>query len=170
MPLALVSILVTLSLLNENQRTSLLIVTCCMLGVVPVVLFQGYRKDLRERDETKQALQESEERHQRFVASLPVPLVICRKGRVLQLTPPSICWQGRRRAPWRRGAASANWLDLAARDVAERELREAEDRRQSRTLAEQQLVVAGGRRIPVEIAASPVEHQGELPYNCSYGI
>ncbi|MBL8209413.1 MAG: response regulator [Bryobacterales bacterium] len=159
-PLALVSILVTLSLLNENQRTSLLIVTCCMLGVVPVVLFQGYRKDLRERDETKQALEQSEERYQRFLAGVPVPLVICRKGRILQA---NAAFEQLVEAPAGSvvGRKFNEWMDLVTRDGGERELVEAEHRRQVRTLVDQQLVAAGGKRVAVEIAALPAEHQGE---------
>ncbi len=159
-PLALLSILVTLSLLNENQRTSLLIVTCCMLGVVPVVLFQGYRKDLRDRDETKQALEQCEERYQRFLATIPMPLVICRKGRILHANSAFERLVGTPSGSV-VGHKLNEWLDLVTRDAAERELVEAEHRRQTRTLVEQQVVAAGGKRIPVEIAASPVEHQGE---------
>ncbi|MBL8174902.1 MAG: response regulator [Bryobacterales bacterium] len=156
LPLGLFTIVVTLSLLDSNQRLTLLVVTCCMLGVVPVVLFHSYRKDLRQRDQSEAALRESEERHRRFLELTPTPIVLCRKGRILQA---NRAWDQLIGAPAEgatRGRKLDEFLDLASRDMVDQHLSGAERLQHQTVIAEQMLVRADGGRVHVEMTVMPV--------------
>ncbi|HUQ95946.1 MAG TPA: ATP-binding protein [Bryobacteraceae bacterium] len=158
--LGLLSILLTLSLLSSNQRQTLLVVTCCMLGVVPVLLFHVYRKDIRQRDQTEKALRDSDERYQRFLALTPIPIVLCQKARIVQ---------GNR--AWERLIAAESskeyenkllrdYLDLAAADAVEDVMNEVVRNGREMGIAGQSLVRAGAR-IYIDMIAIPVTHRGE---------
>ncbi|MBL8220054.1 MAG: PAS domain S-box protein, partial [Bryobacterales bacterium] len=162
LPLGLLTIVVTLSLLDTNQRLTLLVVTCCMLGVVPVVLFHSYRKDLRQRDQSEAALRESEERHRRFLELTPTPIVLCRKGRILQA---NRAWDQLIVASSEggtRGRKLDEFLDLASRDMVDQHLSDAERLQHQTVIAEQLLVRTDGARVHVEMTVIPVA-EGNLP-------
>ncbi|MBI4910159.1 MAG: response regulator [Acidobacteria bacterium] len=156
-PLAVLSIILTLSLLDNNQRQTMLIVTCCMLGLVPVVLFQVYRNDILERDKAKAELREMELRYSRFLELTPTPIAHCRKGRIVDVN-----------RAWEKlvGAASPveclnrkmnDFLDLANRDWVERHLEEAARLRREVTILDQTIVATDGSKIPVEMLVIPGE-------------
>ncbi len=155
LPLGLLTVLVTLSLLDSNQRMTLLVVTCCMLGVVPVVLFHSYRKDLQQRDQSEAALRESEERHRRFLELTPTPIVLCRKGRILEA---NRAWDqmlgGAERAT--RGRKLDEFLDLASRGVVDQHLQDAERLQRQTLIGEQMLLRTDGSRVHVEMTVIPV--------------
>src|SRR5579864_1406852 len=79
-PPAFLCMIVSLSLLSFDQRVRLQVVTSCMLGIVPVLLFHMYRRDVRERSETERALRESEERYRRMVELAPNGIAVYREG------------------------------------------------------------------------------------------
>ncbi|MCC6393862.1 MAG: response regulator [Bryobacterales bacterium] len=156
--LALLTILVTLSLLDGNQRQTLLVVTCCMLGILPVVLFHTYRKDIRNREQSERALRESEEIHRRFLDLTPTPVILCQAGRLVQ---------GNR--SWDRLIAAAShtdyagrrlrdFLDLSSMDAVEESLREAEQQARETSIVESSMVRVDGQKLQVEMVAIPVRH------------
>jgi PAS domain S-box-containing protein len=156
--LALLTILITLSLLDGNQRQTLLVVTCCMLGVLPVALFRTYRKDIRHREQSERALRESEEIHRRFLDLTPTPVVLCQAGRLVQ---------GNR--SWDRLIAAAahtdyagrrlrDFLDLSSMDAVEESLRDAEQQARETSIVESSMVRVDGQRLQVEMVAIPVRH------------
>lgn len=161
MPLGLLTVLVTLSLLDANQRLTLLVVTCCMLGVVPVLLFHSYRKDLRQRDQSEAALRESEERHRRFLELTPTPIVLCRNGRILQANRAFDEMIGAGSEAGVRGRRFDEFLDLASQDVVQRHLADAERLRRQTMIAEQMLVRPDGTRVYVEMTVIPVEESNQ---------
>lgn len=55
--LAALSVGATISLLTGDQKQSLLVVTSCMLGVSPVVLFHIYRREMLARDKLERSLE-----------------------------------------------------------------------------------------------------------------
>ncbi|MFN7933058.1 MAG: response regulator [Bryobacteraceae bacterium] len=156
MPLGLLTIVVTLSLLDSNQRQTLLVVTCCMLGVVPVVLFHSYRKDLRLRDQSEVALRESEERHRRFLELTPTPIVLCRKGRILSANRAWDQLLGISAEGETRGRRLDDFLDLSSRDQLDQHLNDAERLQRQTLIAEKMLVKADGKRVHVEMTVIPV--------------
>ncbi|MBS1824616.1 MAG: response regulator [Acidobacteria bacterium] len=156
MPLGLLTIVVTLSLLDANQRQTLLVVTCCMLGVVPVVLFHSYRKDLRLRDQSEIALRESEERHRRFLELTPTPIVLCRKGRILSANRAWDQLLGMSGEGETRGRRLDDFLDLSSRDHLDQHLNDAERLQRQTLIAEKMLVKADGKRVHVEMTVIPV--------------
>ncbi|MCC6365333.1 MAG: response regulator [Bryobacterales bacterium] len=156
--LALLTILVTLSLLDGNQRQTLLVVTCCMLGVLPVALFHAYRKDIRNREQSERALRESEEIHRRFLDLTPTPVILCQAGRLVQ---------GNR--SWDRLIAAAShtdyagrrlrdFLDLSSMDAVEESLREAEQQARETSIVESSMVRVDRQKLQVEMVAIPVRH------------
>jgi PAS domain S-box-containing protein len=160
-PLALVSILATLSLMDANQRTTLLIVTCCMLGVVPVLLFQAYRKDISQRDQNEGALRESEERYRQFLSLTPTPIALCSRGRILEGNP---AWEqliGATSAKDYAGRRLGDYLDLANRDLVEKHLHAAESLGKEKAIVQHAMVRPDGKRIPVEILVYPTRHGSE---------
>ena len=82
LPPAFLAILLTVSLLGRDQRQSLLVVVTCMLGLGPVLIFHGYRRDMRQRDRTEQALRESEDRYRRLVEMSPNAIAVHVDGRI----------------------------------------------------------------------------------------
>ncbi len=84
-PLAFMSVLLGLLLLNHDQRESLQVAISCMLGVVPVILFHMYRRDLQERGRTEQALRESQERLRTIISNVPIVLFALDQGGVFTL-------------------------------------------------------------------------------------
>ncbi|MCC6342733.1 MAG: response regulator [Bryobacterales bacterium] len=159
--LALLAIFVTLSLLDGNQRQTLLVVTCCMLGVLPVALFHAYRKDIRNREQSERALRESEQVHRRFLDLTPTPVVLCQAGRLVQGNP-----------GWDRliGAAShtdyagrrlRDFLDLSSMDTVDESLRGAELQARETSIVESSLARLDGRKMQVEMVAIPVRRLGK---------
>lgn len=159
--LALLAIFVTLSLLDGNQRQTLLVVTCCMLGVLPVALFHAYRKDIRNREQSERALRESEQIHRRFLDLTPTPVVLCQAGRLVQGNP-----------GWDRliGAAShtdyagrrlRDFLDLSSMDAVDESLRGAELQARETSIVESSLARLDGRKLRVEMVAIPVRRLGK---------
>src|SRR5260370_3647927 len=52
-PPAFLILLLGLSLVGPDRRLTLLVATICMLGVLPVLLFHTYRRDIAERQRTE---------------------------------------------------------------------------------------------------------------------
>jgi len=157
LPLAVIAILVTLSLLNSNQRQTLLVVTCCMLGVLPVVLFQIHRKDLQQRDGTEVALRQAEARYRRFLDVAPTPIATWRKGRIVE---------GNRAWQQLVGASDASeylqkrlddFLDLACRDFVDKHLVEAQHAGRETAIGEHALLRLDGARVFVEMTVIPLQ-------------
>jgi PAS domain S-box-containing protein len=161
MALALITILITLSLLNSNQRQTLLVVTCCMLGILPVVLFQIYRRDLGRRDGTELALRHAEARYKRLLEVSPSPIATWRKGRIVQ---------GNRAWQQLIGAADPaeflnkrfdDFLDLACRELVGKHLVEAQAAGRETAIAEHALMRLDGARVWVEMVAIPLQESGD---------
>src|SRR5208283_1140644 len=87
LPPAFLSIFIGLTLLDRSQRESLHVVISCMLGVVPVILFHMYQRDMRDRRKAQSALRESEERYRQLVELSPNGIVIARNGRIAYANP-----------------------------------------------------------------------------------
>jgi PAS domain S-box-containing protein len=81
-PPALLASVLAISLLGVDQRQSLLVVSTCMLGIVPVLLFHAYRRDVRERQSTEVALRESEDRYRRLVELNPSAIAVEAGGKI----------------------------------------------------------------------------------------
>ncbi|MBI3683963.1 MAG: response regulator [Acidobacteria bacterium] len=160
-PLAMFSIVLTLSLLGTDQRQTLLVVTSCMLGIVPVLLFHSYRKDVRQRNSTELALRESEERYRHFVELSPLPIAMLRRGRLLRM---NRAWErllGANLPGQLTDQPLDRFLDPHGRRQIEERLEESERFQRETAVLEQPLIRLDGSRVYVELVAMPAVEAGE---------
>lgn len=160
-PLALLSVGLTLSLLSNDDRLTLLVVTSCMLGIVPVMLFHEYRKDVRKRNQMEAALRESEERYQRFVELAPIAIAIYRDGRILYF---NRAWEkllGAKSGAELAGKPLEQFLEASRRLTTEQHLAESLRLQRETAIVEQPLIRLNGDRVYVEMVAIPCRYAAE---------
>ncbi len=154
-PLAFFTVLLALSLLNSDQRQTLLVVTCCMLGIVPVILFHGYRKDQQQLDQRSNALRETEDRFRRFVALSPMPVARLRGG---QFQDWNRAWEkllGIDSTETLLKKGVGDWFAPGSRQEILDLIDDVENRRRETAVCEQQLVRQNGQRADLEIVLLP---------------
>jgi len=81
--LAYTAILLALSQLSLGQQQGIFVVTCCLLGISPVILFHISRRDMMARDKVERALEESEERYRRLVELSPNAIGVYQNGEIV---------------------------------------------------------------------------------------
>ncbi len=160
-PPALVSLLLGLSLLGRDQRESLQVVVSCMLGIVPVLLFHLYRRDLRERNQTENALRESEERYRRLVELSPSGIAIYQQGRIVYVNPAGTRLLGAASPKELLGKPVLDLVPAGSRTNLEERLRRVSPDMGTAQLGEGQFLRLDGNPIEVELTAHPFLHAGE---------
>ncbi|MBZ5608580.1 MAG: PAS domain S-box protein [Acidobacteriia bacterium] len=160
-PPALASLLVGLSLLGRDQRESLQVVVSCMLGIVPVLLFHMYRRDLLERNQTEKALRESEERYRRLVELSPSGIAIYQNGRIVYINPAGTRLLGASSPKEIVGKPVLELIHPGCRAEAEERLRRVNPEMGTAQLGEEQFLRLDGNPIEVDVTAHPFVHAGE---------
>src|SRR5258708_17959124 len=114
-PPAFLCMMVSLSLMSFDQRVRLQVVTSCMLGIVPVLLFHMYRRDVRERSRTEQALRESQERYRQLVELSPNGIAVQRDRKLVYMNPSGARLLGAANDEELLGRPVADFIDAGCR-------------------------------------------------------
>jgi PAS domain S-box-containing protein len=160
-PLALVAILLAISLLDRDQRQTLQVVTSCMLGVMPVVLFHLYRRDLQKRDKTEHALRESEERYRRLVELSPNAIAVHHRGKIVYINSAGARLLGASSATELIGRSVLEFVDPKNQAAVESRLQQARNLEMVDPIREQRLIRLDGRGVDAEVTVIPFSHEGE---------
>ena len=161
LPLALLAVLLAISLLDRDQRQSLQIVTSCMLGLMPVILFHLYRRDLQKRDQTEHALRESEERYRRLVELSPNAIAVHHQGSIVYINKAGAKLLGAQAPGELMGKSVIDFVQPANRNVVEAQLLDARDERRIDSVREERFIRLDGRPVDAEVTVIPFSHQGE---------
>jgi len=159
--LALMAILLAISLLDRDQRQTLQVVTSCMLGVMPVILFQLYRRDLQRRDQTQHALRESEERYRRLVELSPNAIAVHHRGKIVFINDAGARLLGADSPSDLLGRSVMEFVDPGNRDNVELRLRQTRDEQILDPIREQRLIRLDGRAVDAEVTVIPFSYRGE---------
>ena len=160
-PLALMAILLAISLLDRDQRQTLQVVTSCMLGVMPVLLFHLYRRDLQRRDQTQHALQESEERYRRLVELSPNAIAVHHRGKIVFINNAGARLLGAASPSDLMGRSVMEFVDPGHRANVETRLLQARDEQIMDPIREQRLIRLDGRAVDAEVTVIPFSYRGE---------
>src|SRR5450755_774768 len=160
-PLALVAIRLAISLLDRDQRQTLQVVTSCMLGVMPVVLFHLYRRDLQKRDKTEHALRESEERYRRLVELSPNAIAVHHRGKIVYINSAGARLLGASSARELIGRSVIEFVEPKNQAFVESRLQQARDLEVPDPIREQRLIRLDGRGVDAEVTVIPFSHEGE---------
>ena len=160
-PPAVISILLGLSLLGRDQRESLHVVISSMLGIVPIILFHMYRRDVQERDLTEKALRESEERYRRLVELSPNGIIVYQHGRIAYINTPGATLLGAYSSSELLGKRVTEFVHPDCCEAVADRLQRVSDEVTSAQLGEKQFLRLDGNSIEVEVTALPHVHAGE---------
>ena len=152
-PPAVLSIIVGLTLLGHDQRERLHVVISCMLGVVPVLLFHMYRRDVRERTQTERALRDSEERYRQLVELSPNGITVERGGKIVYINPTGARLLGASSTKELIGKRLIDFIHPESRDEVAGRLRQVSEDRVSDHLGEEHFVRLDGNDIEVDVTA-----------------
>jgi len=161
LPLALLAVLLAISLLDRDQRQSLQIVTSCMLGLMPVILFHLYRRDLQKRDQTEHALRESEERYRRLVELSPNAIAVHHQGSIVYINKAGASLLGAAAPRELVGKSVIDFVQPANRELVEAQLVDARDQKRIDSVREERFIRLDGRPVDAEVTVIPFSHQGE---------
>ena len=161
MPLALAAILLAISLLDRDQRQTLQIVTSCMLGVMPVLLFHLYRRDLEKRDKTEFALRDSEERYRRLVELSPNAIAVHHRGKIVYVNNAGARLLGASSPSELVGKLFLEFVHPEHRELVEARLQRARNQENVDPVGEERFVRLDGRAVDAEVTVIPFSHQGE---------
>ena len=161
LPPAILSIVLGLSLLSRDQQMSLHVVISCLLGVMPVILFQMYRRDVRERTHTEAALRESEERYRRLVEWSPSGIAVHRDGKIVYINACGARLLGAESADDLLGKAVIDFVHPEFRTGHDDRLRQQKEDHGLDRLGEEQFLRMDGNPIEVEAMSLPFVHEGE---------
>jgi PAS domain S-box-containing protein len=160
LPPAFLSIILGISLLDRDQRQTLQIVTSCMLGIVPVILFHIYRRDVIERSQMEQALRESEERYRQLVELSPNAIAVERDGHVVYANRAAVQLLGVNSAADLVGRRVMDLVHPSHRPALEERLQRVHIAQQMEPMREEQFLRRDGGVVDVELTAIPFTHRG----------
>jgi PAS domain S-box-containing protein len=146
--------------MTYDQRVRLQVVTSCMLGVVPVLLFHMYRRDARERSRTEQALRESQERYRQLVEMSPNGIAVEREGKIVYINPAGARMLGAANAEELLGRPVRDFIDPGCWSPVADRLRLVNSERAADHLGEERLQRLDGKPVEVELTALPFLHEG----------
>ena len=159
-PLALITIVLALTQLSLGEQQSLFVITCCLLGVSPVILFHVYRRDIMARDKIARALEESEQRYRRLVELSPNAIGVYREGKILYVNEALKELLGASSAVELEGRSLLDFASPEHRKDLQRRLDQAGNLRQETVLLEQRLSRLDGSTVDVEFTALPFVYEG----------
>src|SRR5579863_9713416 len=87
LPPALLSVLLGLLLLEPQRHETLPIIISCLLGIIPIVPFEIYRRDVRGRADAERALLESEKQYLRSLELSSNGIAIYQDERIVFINP-----------------------------------------------------------------------------------
>src|SRR5579872_1282372 len=160
LPPTFLCLFLSLSILSDDQRLRLQVVTSCMLGVVPVLLFHMYRRDVRERSRTEQALRESQERYRQLVELSPTGIVVERDGKIVYINPSGAHLLGAGRAEELLGKSVSDFIPAKLRTAVTERLQLVSSERGADHFGEERLQKVDGTPVEVELTALPFLHDG----------
>ncbi|MEK7407367.1 MAG: ATP-binding protein, partial [Acidobacteriota bacterium] len=149
-----------LSLLGPDQRHSLLIATCCMLGLTPVLLFHAYRRDMRQREQAEKALRESEDRYRRLVELSPNGIAVHRRGKVLYSNTAWAKILGAASPEELVGRPVTDFVHPSSREAVAQLLEQLDESQGDAPLLEQRLLRLDGTPMDIEVTAMPFFYEG----------
>jgi len=158
--LAYTAILLALSQLSLGQQQGIFVVTCCLLGISPVILFHIYRRDMMARDKIERALEESEERYRRLVELSPNAIGVYQNGEIVYVNDALKKLLGASRISDIQGKSLIDFVPPDHREELEIRLEEAGALRREVVLLEQQLSKLDGSTVDVEVTALPFLFEG----------
>ena len=160
LPPTFLCLLLSLSLMTYDQRVRLQVFTSCMLGVVPVLLFHMYRRDVRERSRTEQALRESQERYRQLVELSPNGIAVEREGKIVYINPSGARMLGATNAEELFGRPVADFIHPGYRAAVSDRLQLVTAEHGADHFGEEHLQRLDGTPIEVELTALPFLHDG----------
>jgi two-component system, sensor histidine kinase and response regulator len=161
LPPAFITVLLTVSLLGHDQRESLQLVTTCMLGLSPVLLFHSYRRDIRERNKTEQALRESEERYRRLVEMSPNAIAVQVDGRIRYINQAGVRLLGATSIKDLIGKQVTDFIDSNGRGILAGLAGHGDCESHEPNLKEEQFHRLDGSPVDVEVTTTPFPYDGE---------
>jgi PAS domain S-box-containing protein len=160
LPPTFACLFLSLSLMTYDQRVRLQVFTSCMLGVVPVLLFHMYRRDIRERSKTEQALRESQERYRQLVEMSPNGIAVERDGKIVYINPSGARMLGAASAEELLGRTVSDFIHPGYRAAVSGRLQLVTAERGAEHLGEERLQRLDGKPVEVELTALPFLHDG----------
>ena len=160
LPPALLAIIAAMSLLSVDQRQTLFVVTACMLGVSPVILFHMYRRDMLARDQVEKALEESEERYRRLVELSPNAIGVYRDGKTLYVNEALVELLGASSRDDLEGKALMDFVHPDNRQEMAEKLRRAVESQREAVLLEQSILRLDGSSVDTEVTVLPFLYEG----------
>ncbi|MCP5118161.1 MAG: response regulator [bacterium] len=154
-PLAFIAIGLALSQLAVDSQENLFVITCCLLGVSPVILFHIYRRDMMARDKVERALEESEQRYRRLVELSPNAIGVCRNGKILYGNDSLKRLLGARTVKALEGKPLDGFVAPESRTNVRERLEEVGERGHETVSMEQKMSRLDGGEVDVEVTALP---------------
>ena len=161
LPPASLSLLLAFFLLSHTERRTLEIGICCLLGIAPTVLFEIYRRQLRERTEAEEVLRDGEKRYLRSIELSPNGVAVYRDNRILSINPAGARLLGAESPSALLGKALWDFVRPECRAQMERRLRHLTEAQGANNFAEAQFRKVDGTPIDIEMTALPYLYQGE---------
>jgi PAS domain S-box-containing protein len=159
-PPALFASLLAVSMLGADQRQSMLVVCTCMLGVSPVLLFQAYRRDMRERQATEGALRESEDRYRRLVELNPNAIAIEAGGKLRYINYAGLKLLGAASPEEVLGKPLSAFVHEDARSALADHMERSRTVSVQAPLGEGKFLRLDGNAVDVEVSAIPFAYDG----------
>ena len=132
----------------------------CIVEQDGQVYFDGVLIDITERKQTRQALQETEERYRQLLEQLPEPVVVHDGKTILYANAAAAAFAGLSNPEKLIGKSIYQFLRTEKADAIRRYLEMAAQRGRQLPPMEQQMVRADGAVRDVELVSAPVQYQG----------
>ncbi len=158
--LAALSVGATISLLTGDQKQSLLVVTSCMLGVSPVVLFHIYRREMLARDKLERSLEQSRQQYRRLLELSSSAVGVGRDGKLVEANEALRKLVGASADEVLTGKPLLELFAPSDREAVLERLQRASSFQSGTVWTEGRMLRLDGAAVDVEVAMLPALHEG----------